>query len=162
MSWLPRMVTLMALLLIVMVLVTVMQLRGPVLDFSCASWFRQSNTSDDFDMTSNTLFTFTPDGKGLISMDGAVMRQGETFKLRRDYNFTYRHAGGNRWQLMDVDMTQAGSDNVPAGLVERNFYNTVTKTRGNYIYVAQVRDIKGAWTVGGLYSPAFMCVDNSR
>lgn len=162
MNVISRLTTLLALLLIAVILVTVWQWRGPALDFSCSSWFRQNNTGDDFDMNSNTLFTFTPDGKGLISMDGAVIRHGETFKLRRDYSFNYRHAGGNKWQFSDVDMTLAGSDNVPAGLVERNFYNTGNRTRGIFIYIAKVGDIPGAWTVGGLYSPAFMCVDSDR
>lgn len=162
MSRLSRLTTLLALLLIAVTLVTVWQWRRLALDFSCSSWFRQNNTGDDFDMTSNTLFTFTPDGKGLISMDGAVVRHGETFKLRRDYSFTYTHAGGNKWQLSDVDMMLAGSDNVPAGVVERNFHNTGHRSRGILIYIAQVRDIPGAWAVGGLYSPAFMCMDSDR
>ena len=160
MSWLSRTVSLLTLLLMTLILVYFWQWRGPVLDFACSSWFRQYNTGDDFDMISNTLFTFTPDGKGLISMDGAVIHYGKTFKLRRDYSFTYKHIGGNKWQFLDVDMTQAGSDSVPSGLLERNFYSTENRSRGIFIYIAQVWDIPGAWTVGGLYSPAFMCVDN--
>ena len=154
--------TLLAACLCVVILMTAWHLRRPGLDFACSSLFEQENTGDDFHMTSNTLFTFTPDGAGFISMDGTVRHLEREYKLRRDYRFTYQHAGGNRWQLSRAEVTPAGSDDVPPGLVERNFYSTKNKKNGIYIYVAQVKDIPGAWTVGGLYSPAFMCVSSKE
>jgi hypothetical protein len=137
------------------------QMYRPALDLSCSSLFEQENTGDDFRMTSNTLFTFTPDRAGFISMDGTVSHQGHEYKLRRDFRFVYKHAGGNKWQLSQMNIIFAGSDEVPVGLVERNFYSTDKKKNGIFIYIAQVKDMPGAWIISGLYSPAFMCVSNS-
>ncbi|WP_085841570.1 hypothetical protein [Enterobacter asburiae] len=147
--------------LAILLAINAWQLYRPALDFSCSSLFEQENTGDDFHMISNTLFTFTPDKAGFISMDGTVNHRGREYKLRRDIRFIYKHAGGNKWQLSQMDVIFAGSDQVPAGVVERNFYSTDKKKNGIFIYIAPVKDIPGAWIISGLYSPAFMCVSNS-
>lgn len=147
--------------LMMLVLVTAWRLKPPELDFSCSSYFQQENTGDDFYMTSNTLFTFTPVGTGFISMSGSVRHGGQEYPLRRDYQFSYHNAGGNKWQFTRVEVTFAGSDKVPAGLVERNFYSTGKKKNGTFVYIAEIKDIPGARVIGGLYSPAFMCVSTS-
>ena len=92
-------------------------------------------------------------------MDGSVTHQGKNYKFRRDYTFTYKNAGGNKWQLLDVEVMLAGSDEVPLGMIERNFFDSGNNKNGKYIYVAQVKDIPDAWVVGGLYTPAFICVN---
>lgn len=150
--------TVLALCLMVLIVITAWHLRRPALDFTCASWLQQVNAGDDFNMTSNTMFTFTPDGAGFISMSGNVRHGGRDYTLRRDYRLTYRHEGGNIWQFTRVEASAAGSDEIPAGLLERNFYSIQKRKSGIFIYIAQVKDIPGAWTIGGLYSPAFMCV----
>jgi len=147
--------------LMVLLLTNAWYLYRPVLDFSCSSLFQQDNIEDDFHMTSNTLFTFTPDGTGFISMDGTVNHLGHEYKLRRDYRFTYKHAGGNKWQFSHVNFILSGSENVPAGLVERNFYSLEKKKNNIFIYVAKVNDVPGVRIIGGLYSPAFMCFSNN-
>lgn len=138
------------------------QMKGSLLNFSCSSYFAQDNKAEDFYMISNTLMSFSLDRKGFISMDGWVAHKGKVYKFRRDYSFIYKNASGNKWQLLDAEVTIAGSDDVPVGMIERNFFSTDNKKNGNYIYVAQVEDIKDAWIVGGLYTPAFICVNNKN
>lgn len=147
--------------LMVLMVITALHLRRPGLDISCSSWFQQENTRNDFRMTSNTLFTFTPDGAGFISMSGYVRHKGGEYHLRRDYRFTYKNVGGNKWQLNRMEVTAAGSNEVPTGLIEHNFYSTEKKEGATIIYIARIKDIPSAWVIGGLYSPAFMCVSSN-
>lgn len=148
--------------LTVLTAITVWHLRRPVLNFTCSSWLQQANAGSDFNMTSNTLFTFNPNGTGFISMFGNVRHGGREYTLRRDYRFTYRHAGRNIWQLVRVTTSTAGSDDVPPGLLDRNFYSISKNRESIFIYIAQVEDLTRARVIGGLHSPAFMCISGRQ
>lgn len=141
--------------------VIVWNLNEPVIDLSCSSYIRQESKANDYLMTSNTLFNFTSDGKGFISMDGTVTHHKKEFKFRRDYRFLYRNVDGNKWRLYDIEATLAGSDDVPAGLVERNFFRTEKNEYGHYVYIAHIRGDAKLWIIGGLYTPAFICFNNA-
>ena len=148
-------------LLMMLVSITIWNLYDPVIDLSCSSYIHQESKGNDYLMTSNTLFNFSTNGKGFISMDGAVTHQNKEYKFRRDYRFQYKNVEGNKWRLFDIEVTLAGSDDVPTGLVERNFYTTQKNENGNYVYIAHIKGNERLWIIGGLYTPAFICYNNA-
>ncbi|WP_062777764.1 hypothetical protein U0026_20035 [Kluyvera intermedia] len=123
-------------------------------EFSCESFFHQTENGSSYIFDASYSFYFYKDGSGIISADGNVEYNGKKYILRRQASIQFTPVGNGIWKLTAVNETLNASDNTPDEIYSRYFFDR-DKQAGRYISIYRIND--SHWLIGSLKYPAFLC-----
>lgn len=123
-------------------------------EFSCESFFHQTESGSDYVFDASYTFFFYSNGSGVISADGNVKYDDKKYILRRQASIKFKPIGKGIWQLTEVNETLTASDNTPDDIYTRYFFDR-DRHSGRYISIYKIND--SHWLIGSLRYPAFLC-----
>lgn len=117
--------------------------------FSCDGFLSQFNDENDYAFFAGFRVSLSPDGEGLISIDGDFEKNHKKYLLRRDLTFRYRPYSQYLYRLTDLEITRGERDTLPDNVLSMNF---------QYMYMASVPGKDNAILIGTVKFPAFICL----
>lgn len=127
--------------------------RAHKLNIECTANFFHTSEHEKYTMLTVIKLEYRPDGTLTAIMDGKVKLADEVYTLKRRIQGRYRHEEKNVYRLTENKIYLAGSDNVPADVFRKHFFNLNPK-QDMFFTVSR---LENQWIAGTPYTPAYIC-----
>ena len=124
------------------------------LDNDCSTSLIMRDRINGFYIKTNIYIDFSKDSTGYLDMSGNISINDEVYTIARSWRFEYEFTSKDTLYLTDFKMDKRAVDNSPDDLVNKQVFNTFSN-QGRYL---KIGNMNGAWSIGNLYSPVFLCI----
>lgn len=138
-----------------------MQWKAPARDLEkdCTAIFTIKDKPSDFYAQLNLFVHMKKDNTGYFDLSGKTYTSKDSFTTARSYSFNIQKQGGNIYHLNSIKLSKRLADNTRDDIMDKLVFS-IDSQDGRYV---RLTEIDGAYVVGNLYSPAFICIiDHER
>lgn len=127
---------------------------GSDLEKDCTAIFTIRDRPSDFYAQLNLFVHMKRDNTGYFDLSGKTFTSKDSYTTARSYSFDIQKQSGSIYHLSNVKLSKRLADNTRDDIMDKLIFS-IDSQDGRYV---RLTAIDGAYVVGNLYSPAFICI----